>query len=382
MSKVAVIRCESYEHDIVKNAIQKGIESLGGIQKYIKKGEKILLKPNMLSADPPEKCSATNPAILKAAAEIFMSAGAVVSYGDSPGIHSPEAAAKRIGNDRVAQELGIELADFKSGKEIVFEAGKQNKKFVIANGVLDSDGIVSLPKLKTHGLARMTGCIKNQFGCIPGPLKGEFHVRLPNVLDFCRMLADLNAYVNPRLYIMDGVMAMEGNGPRSGIPRKMDIILVSADPVALDATVCKLVNIKPEFVPTVLFGKEAGIGDYENIEIVGDKLESFIANDFQVVREPVSSYNQGGLINFVKNRIVPKPVIISSKCIKCGVCVNACPVKGKAVNWDKGNRSVPPVYQYNKCIRCYCCQEMCPEGAIELKVPVIRRLISGKKAEH
>lgn len=114
----------------------------------------------------------------------------------------------------VADKLGIHLADFQNGKEIYFEEGKQNKKFIIAKGVLDADGIISLPKLKTHGYAKMTGCIKNQFGCIPGKLKGEFHVKLPDVNDFARMLVDLNKLVKPKLYIMDGIIAMDGNGPR------------------------------------------------------------------------------------------------------------------------------------------------------------------------
>lgn len=379
MSKVAIIRCESYEHDNVKNAIQKGLDLLGGIEPFMKKGEKILLKPNMLSADLPEKCSVTNPAFLKAAAEIFMAYGADVSYGDSPGIHSPEAAARKTGMEVVASELGMKLADFKSGREISFCEGRQNKKFIIANGVLESDGIVSLPKLKTHGLARMTGSIKNQFGCIPGPLKGEFHVRLPNALDFCRMLVDLNLYLKPRLYIMDGIMAMEGNGPRSGVPKKMNVILVSADPVALDAVVCRLINIAPEYVPTIVFGNEAGLGNYENIDMVGDKLEDFIDKNFDVVREPVVPYKQGRIYNFLKNILVPKPFIDSRKCIRCGVCINACPVREKAVNWHEGDKSNPPIYKYRNCIRCYCCQEMCPEGAIELKVPIIRRFISKPK---
>lgn len=379
MSKVAVIRCENYEHDNLKNAVQKGIDLLGGIGQFIKSGEKILLKPNLLSADPPEKCTTTNFNFFGAVAEIIMASGAKVSYGDSPGIHSPEAAARKAGLEKKAQELGIRLADFKEGQEISFNEGRQNKKFIIANGILESDGVISLPKLKTHGLARMTGCIKNQFGCIPGPLKGEFHVRLPDVFDFCRMLVDLNSYIKPRLYIMDGVMAMEGNGPRSGVPRKMNVILVSADPVALDATVCRMVNMKPEYVPTIVFGQEAGLGSYQNIEIVGDRVEDFIVKDFDVVRKPVSPYKQGGINSLLKNVIVPKPFIDSRKCIKCGVCVNACPVKDKAVNWHDGVKTNPPTYMYKRCIRCYCCQEMCPEGAIELKVPVIRRLITGKK---
>lgn len=377
MSKVALIRCESYDYDAVKSSVKRGLDLIGGPHKFAAPAEKILLKPNLLSADPPERCCTTHPSVFKAVAEIFKESGANLSYGDSPGVHKPITAAKKSGLEQAANEIGIKLADFSDGKEVFFDNAIQNKKFVIANGVLDSDSIISLPKLKTHGFARMTGCIKNQFGCIPGPLKGEFHVRIPNVIDFSKMLVDLNAYLKPKLFVMDGIMAMEGNGPRGGTPKKMNAILLSADPIALDATVCRMINLNPEFVPTIVFGKEAGLGTYaENeIEILGDDIRSFTDPNFDVRREPVKPFRSGGTIQFLRNSIVPKPYIDESKCIKCGVCVNMCPVNPKALDWHTGSKKEPPTYIYKRCIRCYCCQELCPESAIHLKVPLIRKFL-------
>ena len=376
MSKVVLIRCENYDFNDVKKAVERGIGLLGGPTKFVSSNEKILLKLNWLAADPPEKCTTTHPAIFKAVAEIFQSVGARLSYGDSPSFQSPDSAAKRTGAAAIAAELNIDLADFKSGKEIVFREGQQNKKFVIAYGVLNSDGVISLPKMKTHAFQKMTGAIKNQFGCIPGTRKGEFHVRIPNALDFAKMLIDLNSYVHSRLYIMDGIMAMEGNGPRGGTPRKMNAILFSTDPIALDATVCRMMNLDPEIVLTNKMGMEMGAGNYlENeIEILGDPLESFIALDFDVNREPIKPFKQRSGMNIVKNALVPRPYINTDKCVKCGVCVNMCPVNPKAVNWHDGNKNNAPTYKYERCIRCYCCQELCPESAIHLKVPLIRRI--------
>lgn len=384
MSKVALIRCESYEYNTVLSAVKKGIELIGGPLSFAAPDEKILLKPNLVSADPPERCATTHPSVFKAVAEVFKEAGINLTYGDSPGFHKPLTAAQKCGLAQAAEELDIGLADFLAGKEIFFEKGTQNKKFTIANGILESDGIISIPKLKTHGFARMTGCIKNQFGCIPGPLKGEFHVRIPDVNDFSKMLVDLNAYLKPRLYIMDGVMAMEGNGPRGGTPKKMNVILLSSDPVALDATVCRMINLNPEFVPTIIFAKEAGLGTYDKdqIEISGDSLDSFIDKGFDVKREAVKPFKAGGkanLVQLLRNTLVPKPYIKESKCIKCGICINMCPVKPKALDWQSGNKKLPPSYTYKRCIRCYCCQELCPEGAIHLKVPLIRKLFSKQK---
>jgi ferredoxin len=156
----------------------------------------------------------------------------------------------------------------------------------------------------------------------------------------------------------------------------MNVLLFSIDPVALDATACRMINLKPEYVPTTLIASEIGTGTYieEEIEILGDDLKSFICKDFDVNRTPVKSAQKKKVIEFMSNRLVPKPYIISEKCTKCGTCVNSCPVEGKAVNWFDGDHSKVPTYNYDKCIRCYCCQEMCPESAILLKEPLIRKI--------
>jgi len=227
--------------------------------------------------------------------------------------------------------------------------------------------------MKTHALERFTGAVKNQFGCVVGMRKGEFHVKLPDATDFARMLVDLNSFVKPRLYIMDGIMAMEGNGPRGGTPRPMHVLLFSTDPIALDATASRLINLNPLFVPTTLIGHETGVGNYkeEDIEILGDMPADFICMDFNVVRSPVKTIKRNRVNTFLNNSLVPKPYIIAEKCTQCGTCVHSCPVEGKAVNWLNGDKTKAPVYDYSKCIKCYCCQEMCPESAILLKEPMI-----------
>ncbi|HEY5590269.1 MAG TPA: DUF362 domain-containing protein [Paludibacter sp.] len=375
-SKVAIVRCGSYDTEEVRKAVSRGLELMGGAETFVKQGEKILLKVNLLVGEVPEKCVNTHPSVFRAVAELFAAEGAIVQYGDSPGFGAPHAAAKKAGIADVADELKLEPADFKEGREVFFEQGNQNKSFYIANGVLDADGLISLPKMKTHGLERFTGAIKNQFGCVVGMRKGEFHVKLPDATDFARMLVDLNSFIKPRLYIMDGIMAMEGNGPRGGTPRAMNVLLFSTDPVALDATASRMINLNPLYVPTTLVGGETGAGTFEeeNIEIVGDALKDFICMDFNVERTPVKTVKRNRVNTFLNNRLVSKPVIIEEKCTQCGTCVHSCPVEGKAVNWLNGDKTKAPVYDYKKCIRCYCCQEMCPESAIILKDPMIIRV--------
>ncbi|NLY81395.1 MAG: DUF362 domain-containing protein, partial [Clostridiales bacterium] len=380
MSKVAIVYCGSYEYTEVKKAVERGFELLGGPSVFACPDEKILLKPNWLSADPPEKCVTTHPSVFRAVAEVLQSEGAKLSYGDSPALQSPKVASKRTGVSDIAEELNITLADFKSGKEVFFNEGFQNKKFTIANAVLENDGVISLPKMKTHGFQRVTGAVKNQFGCVPGTLKGEFHVTVPDAYNFAKMLVDLNSAINPRLYIMDGIFAMEGNGPRGGTPKKMNVLLFSNDPIALDATECRLMNLDPALLLTNKAGLEMGAGTYleKDIEILGDSIEDFIAMNFDVNRKPEKPFKQSNRIKFVKNAITPRPYIVAEDCVKCGICVNMCPVDPKAVDWHDGNKDNPPTYKYDRCIRCYCCQEICPESAIHIKEPLIRRIFSKK----
>ena len=149
MSDVAIISCGSYDDAEVLSAVERGISLLGGAEQFVRAGEKILLKLNWLTGEAPEKCVTTHPAVFRAVATLFQRAGATLSYGDSPGFQSPESAAKKSGCAEVAEALAIPLADFRAGSEAHYPEGRQNKKFIIANGVLESDGVISLPKMKT-----------------------------------------------------------------------------------------------------------------------------------------------------------------------------------------------------------------------------------------
>jgi len=384
MSKVAVIRCESYDYAEVLPAVRRGIELVGGAGAFAAPNESILLKPNWLMPLPPERCATTHPLVFKAVAEIFKETGAVLSCGDSSGVTSPSShIAEKTGFRPVMDELDIKQADFTNGREVFFEGARQNKKLFLANGALDADGIISVSKLKTHAFMKLTGAIKNQFGCVPGLLKGEFHIKLPDPKDFARMLVDINLYLRPRLYVMDGIMAMEGNGPMNGTPKAMNVLLMSADPVALDATVCRMLGVDPRLSLTVTAGKDSGLGVFEEgeIELLGDPPESFIDLSFKADRQPIRGVIPGkGFMRIANGLLVPRPYIIGKKCKKCGVCRMVCPARPRALDWRVNkdgtpDRSRPPVYQYKRCIRCFCCQELCPEGAVEVKKPLLRKIL-------
>lgn len=380
MAQVALIRCDTYEEEGVYQALRKGIQLLGGIEGFVKPDEKILLKPNLLRGKKKESALTTHPAVFEAMVRIFQEANCKkISYGDSPGIGNPEKVADEAGIKEVADQYKIPLLEFSKGHSVAYPEGITTKKFEIAEGVLESDAIISLCKMKTHGLTRITGAVKNQLGCVYGFNKGACHARYPNSLQFGKMLVDLNRFLKPRLFVMDGIIAMEGNGPASGTPTAMNVLLISSDPVALDTVFAKLVDLDPTYVPTIVSGHEMGLGtsDIKQIEILGDPLDKLINRNFNVERIPVRNEENSklGKLSKIRGLITRKPIVIEERCIRCGICVASCPLEDKAISWkEKGNGRLPK-YDYHKCIRCYCCQEMCPQKAITVKTPLLGKLL-------
>lgn len=375
-SKVVLLPCNTYREEIVYENLKKGLEALGGIASFIGKEEKILLKPNLLKRAEPDRAVITHPSVVAAFGRILREEGYEhIALSDSCGNGSTKRVIKGTGMDTRLSELGIPALDSSEGITVSYPEGIQAKEFVIAKEVLDADCVISLCKMKTHALERITGAVKNSYGFIYGLNKAVGHTKYPSADSFARMLVDLNAYVKPRLYVMDGIVAMEGNGPGSGDPISMNVLLVSRDPVALDAVFCRLIDLKPEMVPTNYHGEKMGLGTWkeEEIEIVtpegslsmeeaGKRYGNPVFHvDRKVVRQGIWERMAKALNIFQK-----KPYIDEARCIRCGICVKSCPVPGKAVDFKKGNGQ-PPVYDYKKCIRCFCCQEMCPAKAIKVK---------------
>ena len=381
-SIVALIPCGSYDEETVYEAVKSGLELLGGLEAFVKPEEKVLLKPNLLSKALPQKAITTHPAVFGAVARLLKEAGCgSVRYGDSPGnpATTPEAAADMSGIRAEAEKWGVEKADFNVGSLVHYPAGKTCRSFMLCKGVQEAEAVINLPKMKTHALERITGAMKNLYGCVWGANKAAGHVRFPDSYVFADMLADLNGCVAPRLHIMDGVIAMEGNGPTSGTPTPMNVILMSADPVALDSLFAALVHLDAAAVPTCLAGEKKGLGQYkgENILVKTPAGDLSPAEAAKIYGNPDFDVFRGVLKKSFLLKLVPllpflqeRPVVDKSKCIACGLCEKACPVPSKAVHSGNGKKAK---YDYSRCIRCYCCQEMCPAKAIEVRRSILNR---------
>lgn len=377
MSKVVVLKCEEYNLDMIYPKLKWGIEQLGGIESIIPITKKVLLKPNLVVGIEPEKAATTHPVFFEAVLKLMLETGYDVKYGDSPGIGNPTKVAEKCGLKQVADKYDTPIADFVKGESVTIN-GHRTNELDIVNAVFETDAIINLPKMKSHALQRITGAIKNPFGTVVGFNKAKMHGRFQNAYNFAEMLIDLDLYLNVDLHIMDGIIAMEGNGPRNGEPTPMNTILISTDPVALDAVFCQMIDLDPLKLPTMIYGKEYGLGDYENIEIIGEDVSSFFNKDFDIPRDIVKQ-TERTKFDLLNKYVLRKPYIKENICKKCGICVEVCPLEDKALSFNNNDKSVPPVYDYTKCIRCYCCQEMCPYKAIKVKTPIIGKVIYGLK---
>jgi uncharacterized protein (DUF362 family)/ferredoxin len=379
-SQVAIVACAGYDSAEVEAAVKKAVDLIGGIERFVKPDEKVLVKPNLLLSKDSSKAVTTHPSVFRGVVRLLQNAGMDISFGDSPAVGSTASVAKKAGLMDVIEELNVPAADMVTRVEVANPGGSLVKSFILAKGVVESDALISVSKLKTHALTRITGAVKNQFGCIPGMLKSEFHGRMTDDDLFSRMLIDLNLLIRPRLFIMDAIVGMEGNGPASGTPRSIGLIMASSDPIALDATVCYLIGLKPELVRTLTWGEELGLGSFHHIEWLGESPDRWIQQGFKVNRSTGSTSLSGTskLAPLARNFIIPKPVIDPEKCTRCGQCVDICPVNPKALAFPAPANGHIPQYDYSLCIRCYCCHETCPGNAIDIKVPLAGRLIHSK----
>jgi len=378
ISTVSLLRSQTYDQSNINDAVEKALELIGGIKIFVKPGDRVLLKINLLTGDVPEKAVTTHPAIVKAMIRQVKAAGGIPLVGDCSGYEGRPnykryiTACRNTGIMKVCEEEGARILHLSAESiEVKNPGSRLFKSFILSKQVQEADVLISLPKLKTHGLTLFTGGVKNNFGCVTGLNKAKMHLRAQDPETFSQMLVDLLGIVRPELTVMDAVVGMEGNGPSNGTPRKVNAILASCDPVALDAVACKMIGIDPFIVPSTRLAHEQGMGtgDISHIEVLGEELKDMQIKDFQLPSGTASFFRARGLMRFLRGMLVAKPELIKQHCQKCWICIEHCPsgALSKKENY--------PSFDHKKCIRCYCCQELCPGNAIELKTPFLGRFV-------
>ncbi len=361
-SSVSIVKCQNYDEGTVLGALRQSIDLIGGIQTFVRKGSRVLLKPNLLFGKSPEKAVTTHPSIIRGMIQIVREAGGVPSIGDSPSVGSLTWTAEKTGIKAIADEMKCPLVEFNRPVLPSKGTGRIFKQFEIEQAVLEADVVVNLPKFKTHAQMLLTLGIKNLFGCVPGPKKPLWHLKAGDDRKiFAQILFDIYRVIQPSLTLLDGIVGMEGNGPNSGRPIPIGLILASGDSLSLDQIVCDLLGISRESLLTNRVAIEQGMGE-ETIQVLGEKVEDVRIPSFQF---PTLSRIDWGLPGFLskalKNTLTSKPVIDVEICKSCDQCTEICPPKALA------RKGEDLVFDYGQCIRCLCCLEVCPEGAISNK---------------
>jgi uncharacterized protein (DUF362 family)/Pyruvate/2-oxoacid:ferredoxin oxidoreductase delta subunit len=361
-SNVSLVKCQSYDAEKVLKALREAIDLIGGMGQFVKRGDRVLLKPNLLYGKAPEKAVTTHPSIVQGVIQMVREAGGIPFIGDSPAIENLRRAAERSGIKRVAKEMGCPLTEFNKPTHPTKREGIFFKQFEIDQTVFEADVVINLPKWKTHGMTLLTLGVKNLFGCVPGSKKALWHLKAgENRNVFAQVLVDLYQIIQPPLTILDGIVGMEGNGPGSGDPIPLGVILASEDSLSLDQIVCDLLGIPRESVLTNRVAFEAGLGKNE-IEVRGEKVEESRIDHFRLPRLSEPDWNLPGFLKRgLKNALTLKPVVEKERCKGCNQCIEICPPQ-VLKKIEKGM-----VFDYGRCIRCGCCQEICPEGSITMK---------------
>jgi uncharacterized protein (DUF362 family)/NAD-dependent dihydropyrimidine dehydrogenase PreA subunit len=371
MHLVTIERCVDYEPATVSAALERLLSPLGGMAAFVRPGERVLLKPNMLSAKPPERAVTTHPALLKAVIRAVQAAGATALVGDSPGIGSQRRVAERSGMLAVIEETGAEFVPFEETEEV---AGSGTfKRFQLARPYLEADRVINLPKLKTHEMMTMTCGVKNLFGAVVGTAKAGWHLKAGADRElFARMLLEIYQLRPPDLTIVDAVLAMEGNGPGSGDPREVGLLLAGANPVAVDVIAAEVAGIPKRLLYVERAAQGLGLAgaDRATIATAGLPLDAARVPEFRL---PHISDVQFGLPTFLKNRLrhylTSRPVAIPDKCRLCGICRDTCPPR--AITIEAGKLR----FDYHRCIRCFCCRELCPDAALDVAEGALLRII-------
>ncbi|ODS32979.1 MAG: hypothetical protein SCARUB_01918 [Candidatus Scalindua rubra] len=283
LNKVSLVKCTSYSQEEVSDAIDKAFSFFGGIESIIQKGSKVLLKPNFLKESSPRKCVITHPIVVETVAKKVLEAGAMPIIGDSPAFGSMKKITKRIGLDRVAERLGINIIELDKPRKISVNCGGKEFSLTVSGKALDVDAIINLPKLKVHDQLLFTAGVKNLYGCVSGKRKVWRHLKSKNNLDwYTDMLIANYQIVKPSFTILDGVMAMEKTGPTGGLPRKVSLVIGGIDGIAIDRVVAELLSVNPENVPILRAARRLQVGkqDLSKIEIAGEDLSSVKPHGF------------------------------------------------------------------------------------------------------
>ncbi len=336
---------------------------------FIQPGQRVVLKPNLLSPRPVSAGVTTHPEIIRQVAALCRPICGRVEVTDSPGVGTARTCASRIGL-RDSDDLIVVNAD--DGVHLPSpEKGRQPLHLV--RSLAGDTVVINLPKAKTHGQMVITAAVKNTFGAVMGLEKAQWHYRIGrDPMAFARLLLHIHQMVKPRLHILDGVIGMEGNGPGSGTLRQLGLLMASDNAHLMDLALCRLWGVEPMGVPTLRAAREIGLlPDIAQADIHGPFDECRVAPHWKTATPQVLGRLIGPsfMAPLMEKLLAARPSISAERCTMCLECCRQC----AAGAMDPSSGRV--VIDEAKCITCFCCQEMCPHSAIQIRTGPLARLL-------
>ncbi|WP_035236158.1 DUF362 domain-containing protein [Desulfobacter vibrioformis] len=378
MTDVALCACPDYDAANVASAVDRAVALCGGMERFVRPGQRVLLKPNMLSAAPLEQRVTTDPAVVRAVGKLVLKAGGRIIIGDSPAIDKVSRISRVNGMKEVATELGAELIEFCRPILARTPQGSIYHALELEETALTADVVINLPKLKTHCMMLLTMGVKNLFGTVVGPRKSQWHMHAgANRIMFADLLLDICRTVKPALTILDAVWGMQGRGPNNGTPCHLGFLAASCDPLAMDLALAPLLGAHPASFPLYGAAVRRGLAksDGSDTQMVGDDPNGLIPKEFQLPVLESAMPVPGFLSGLIRRHLTSRPVQNPELCRGCGKCATVCP--------PGSLRLVEPlraVIDHLTCIRCYCCQEVCPANAIHFKTGALVGIVDRLRA--
>jgi uncharacterized protein (DUF362 family)/Pyruvate/2-oxoacid:ferredoxin oxidoreductase delta subunit len=373
MAKVQIRRIENYELQPLLEAVA---DFLGNVPRArFRRSKRVLIKPNLLGAFPPERAVTTHPALVEALVLYFLDIGKEVWIGDSPGGSAKVEDVWQIcGLQDIAERYPVKLVNLSTAgfRELNYEGIPVR----ISEVFWQCGIIINAAKFKTHGLVGYTGALKNLYGLVPGLAKTDYHRLYPNSLDFSKLLLALYALTRSRVTysIIDGILGMDGIGPSGGRVRDFGLLMGSMSVSSLDYTGAKLMGFKLREVPYLRDALHMD-GQLPSRVRIPTSFRDFALQDVDIKAVRLSNnflrLVPGFVSHFMQRFYYQRPVI-SERCQKCGICVESCPVQ--AISPASDFRY--PRIDRHKCIKCMCCHEMCPHKAIDIEKSFVARVVA------
>jgi uncharacterized protein (DUF362 family) len=234
------------------------IAALGGMGKFVAKGDKVVIKPNIGWDRTPEMAACTNPEVVRALVELVLEAGAKRAVVIDNTTNQAKRCYVRSGIQEAVKQAGGDMLfvdDFRVKRMAL--KGQWIKEWEVLLDVIESDKIINVPIAKHHSLCRLTLGGKNWLGAVGGA-RNQFHQ------DLDKSIVDLSAFFRPRLTVLDAYRILVRNGPQGGRPSDTELrktVVAGADPVAVDAYACSFFGLAPRDLPYLALARERGLGE-------------------------------------------------------------------------------------------------------------------------